>query len=666
MSLLDWNKFNSHPGSRSKNFETLCRGLMRCHYERFGQFKARSNQPGVEFHLELSTACRLGSPSQWLGWQCKYYQLTLNGSLPASAKDDILSSLSMTKKILPGITDWFLWTPYTLSKKDQEWFYNLSTCMRLSLWAEEEIYNHFNGDGLLLKSTYFGELVLTPGDLEEQHRIAIQPIKDRWLSLVHQSVDAERTIRRMLGEPAPWGQLAEVGENLKDAEHRISECLDCAESEISLVVTPLLNACSTFSETLLLFHKTLSTEGIDIDVIRQKLRESKTLIDKDVVVTLRRLRLRNLPIAIVATNALADMRLAQKLLDEVEDLLEVELVAVLADAGGGKTQMAAQLTAQQADRPAGIFLQGRALHRGQTLNDLASQFSIHGNPVPSMEKLLAALDAAAKRASCRLPLVIDGLNEAENPKDWKVHLASLKETVKKYPNILIVCTLRTGERPRKRQGLPHGLENNNRESFAVMSLPEDARRIESSGFGGDVHEAIKKYFNYFKINGRDTDIPVDLLQHPLTLRIFCEVTNPTPTSEVKVDYFPASLSPLFEKYIINACARISQLNNLSHSYIAPDVEHAIYKLGIALWENKQREIGESTYRSLVGDTGREWNSSIVNLLAQEGIIFKNPGLEPDEYVITPESAPITPPSAPRLRGRPSGLRLRRACRRARR
>ena len=336
-----------------------------------------------------------------------------------------------------------------------------------------------------------------------------------------------------------------------------------------------------------------------------------------------------------ATNALDDMFMAQELLDEAEEFLGVGLVAVLADAGGGKTQMAAQLTSPTENRPAGIFLQGRNLHRGQSLDDLARSLSVNGIPMTSMEILLAAVDAAAKRACCRLPILIDGLNEAENPKDWKSELASLSELVKKFPNVLVVCTLRTGERKKEDWYQHRESQTETRESFAVMALPGDIKAIESEGFGGDVDEAIEKYFSHFKIDSGDAEIPMEFLQHPLTLRIFCEVTNPTRESEVKVDYFPTSLSPLFEKYIANAAERISQMANLSHSYTKNEVERAVYTLGIELWKCGKREISETSFRTLISDASRAWDSSIVNLLAQEGVIFKNPGSEPYEYVVTP-------------------------------
>ena len=633
MPSLDWSAFESLPGSKSKNFENLCRGLMRLHFGRFGQFKALSNQPGVEFHIKLTGSCSLGNPPQWFGWQCKFHRRNQNGDLAAASRTDIESSLRTTEKQLPEITNWILWTPYTLSKKDQDWFYNLSTDMILDLWIEEDLDTYLSGDGLLLKSTYFNELILAPHNLEGQHRIAVQPILERWLEPVHQSVVAERTIRRMLGEPGSWDQLISVGKGLAKAADAINSVLDNTKPELQNSVAPFITACTTFAETLLNFHKILA-HG-DLDIVQQQLKEQKTLISEEVCNTPRRLRTSNLPIALDATNALDDMRIAQKLLDEVEEFLGVGLVALLADAGGGKTQMAAQLTAPQVGRPAGVFLHGRDLHRGQTLNDLAGHFSINGSPLTSMERLLAALDAAGKRDGCRLPVLIDGLNEAENPRDWKPALASLGETVKKYPNVLVICTLRTGERRRDDRMWGADPQTNDRESFAVMALPDGVMRIESEGFGGDVDDAIDKYFEYFKINPGDAEIPVELLQHPLTLRIFCQVTNPARQSVVKIDYFPASLSPLFEKYIANACERIAQMPNLSHSYSVPDVEVAVYTLGLKMWNRQQREIDEASFRDAVSDTARPWNSSIVNLLAQEGIIFRNPGVEPGKFAITP-------------------------------
>ena len=482
MPSVDWTAFYSLPGSKSQNFEILCRGLMRLHYGRYGHFKALSNHPGVEFHIELFDSCALGSPPQWFGWQCKLHTRTQNGNLRTSSRKDIEKSLRITEKVFPEIKDWVLWTPYTLSKSDQDWFYSLHTSITLHLWNEDDLDTYLSGDGLILRSTYFGELIVTPEHLRRFHSEIIQPIRERWLEPVHQSVDAERTVRRMLGEPSSWNQMIAVGGRLKKATNIISNNKSIVPARLEKTVELFVQASSAFSDTLLNFHKILA--GGDLDVIQQKLNEQKMLIDTQVNVTPRWLRACNLPISLDATNALDDMRIAQDLLNEVGEFLGVGLVAILADAGGGKTQMAAQLTAPQENRPAGILLYGRDLHRGQSLDDLAHRFSINGTPLTNIEQLLVSLDAAGKRAGCRLPLVIDGLNEAENPKDWKAPLAILNKAVERYPNVLVVCTLRTGEYRREDRRWNSRSQTTARESFAVMALPDGIRKIESEGFGG--------------------------------------------------------------------------------------------------------------------------------------------------------------------------------------
>ncbi len=158
----------------------------------------------------------------------------------------------------------------------------------------------------------------------------------------------------------------------------------------------------------------------------------------------RHLRVARMISGLHATNALADMIVGVRLLDEIDTVLGTRWVGVIADVGGGKTQLAAQLTNNSSDRPAGILLHGRDLHSSKTLDDLAGGITIQGVPVASMDALVAALDATGKRDARRLPLVIDELNEAEDTRQWKSLLAALDVSLQQFPNVLVVCTVRTG------------------------------------------------------------------------------------------------------------------------------------------------------------------------------------------------------------------------------
>jgi hypothetical protein len=293
------------------------------------------------------------------------------------------------------------------------------------------------------------------------------------------------------------------------------------------------------------------------------------------------------------------------LFDRVEKLLGVRLVGVLAEAGCGKTQLAAQLTAPEEGRPAGVLLHGRDLHAGQTLNDLARHFVLAGQPMPSIEALLAALDAAGQRANRRLPLVIDGLNEAEDPRDWRPLLASLNETLIRYPYVLVVCTIRG--------------------AFAGEALPVEAARLEIPDFGSDFVEAIRAYFHFYRIDAIDADLPVELLKHPLTLRLFCEVTNPTRQQTVGIEAMPGSLSVLFDRYLDQAAQRIAELSPLTHRYYEQDVRSALDQIGAVLWDRSTRGIDIRSLRHLLRDDSRPWDQSLVRALEQEGVVLRIPG-----------------------------------------
>ena len=131
----------------------------------------------------------------------------------------------------------------------------------------------------------------------------------------------------------------------------------------------------------------------------------------------RQLRSRRHPAALVATNLLADIRSASVALKSVSADLGTRQIAVVAEYGCGKTHLAAQITAPEVNRPAGVLLHGRSLNAGGNLNALASTLVIQGSQVSTIESLVAAVDAAGRRAHRRLPIVIDGLNESEDPRD---------------------------------------------------------------------------------------------------------------------------------------------------------------------------------------------------------------------------------------------------------
>ncbi len=603
MSLINWDRFLNLPGAATTNFEKLCRALIRRNYGRYGQLLALANQPGVEFHLKLDAPCGLGSPPRWFGWQCRWYDLPGGRAIGNARREKIKQAIKKTEKVLPCLTDWVLWTRRALTESDQEWFKSIQSQFQLTLWTENEVEDLSTDDAEIVRETYFGELILTPERLAELHAIAVAPLSKRWQPQVHQSLSAERTLRRILLEPKDWSVLPEVARRLRGYGHEIAAGEQEVPASLRDGLGSAVSLCAVQADELETLYGAI-VNG-DLAQLQQQLSTPSAPPEAGVVRLVRRLRSANIAASLTMTNAMANIRLARKATADLRGAVDQHVIGVVADFGCGKTQLSAELTAPTQERPAGVLLHGQKLRARSTLDDLAHQIVLRGSPLQSMEALVAAVDAAGERAKCRLPIFIDGLNEAEDPRDWKDPLASLNKTLVKYPHVLVVCTVR--------------------HAYADESLPSETSRIEIPGFDTDTAEAVRRYFRHYKIQPGEADLPWELLSHPLTLRLFCEVTNPKRQMTVGIDAIPTSLTILFERYLGQAAERIAELAPRTRRYYGQDVKVALSEIGNIFWNKNERTLEMSELRRQLNDESRTWDESIVRALEQEGILGRMPG-----------------------------------------
>ena len=601
MSELNWDSFLRLSGGRQRNFEQLCRILVHRSYGRFGSFRARAQQPGVEFHLRLSAPCTLGSPERWYGWQCRWYDLLRGRSLGANRKTKILEAISKTEEVLPGVTDWVLWTKYPLTKGDQEWFYSLPTQMNLILWAEDEVEEHLEGEAEIYRRTFFGDLILTDEELSFLHSQSTARVKERWNPELHQIVDAERTVLKKLGRSAAWTELEEVANRLKEGCSALDSFAGKLPQKLETDIEQLAGSARSFISSLL--SALSSVESGDFEMLSDVLAELPPTPKGELAVIPRKLRSRQHHAGFTVTNLLSDIRTGAKLLEQLGSDLNERQVAIIADFGCGKTFLAAQITSRQGNTPEGILLHGGDLSSNHSLDDLAGRVVIQGHRTSTMESLLAAVDAAGRRAGKRLPIVIDGLNEAEDPRKWKALLASVNETLHQYPHVLLVTTVRP-------------------EFIDEVLPPELHCRVDIRGFRDDLHGALDKYFEYYLIDPSDAELPRGLLDHPLTLKLFCQVANPSREKVVGVEALPGSLTGLFDSFLKQSRDRINELAPRTHRYGSEDVRWALQQVGLDLWDGRSRNVPVFALRHKLGDAGRPWTASIVHALEQEGILTR--------------------------------------------
>ncbi|MFW9638281.1 hypothetical protein V3H44_04000 [Vibrio parahaemolyticus] len=625
--MLDWGKFQrisgDHQNAHAFSFESLCRGVVTRHFRQHGSIKELKNQPGVEFHIELGfDDPKLGFKGQHVGWQCKWFQYRQDGGLTAEAKEQIKKSLQKTKEHLPDINIWILWTHKTFSKSDQQWFYGLKGTygFDLQLWNENDLESFLAGPAIDLRATYFEELALSPTMLNEQHRRSVAPIKSRWLHEIHQTTSTERDIRRILGEPSAWSSFQTARAELVNYTNKIIELAKSDEYKLLVIdIEEFVCFCQQVISNCEIFGSSISGRDIkNIEAIATSTKQA-TIVHQ----LLRVLRRQNLPLSLLVTNANAAIKDIKRLLNKACELFSQQVLAVIGRAGGGKTQLSAELTSSSPNRIAGVLLLGRELRKGGTLDSIVQRISFDMRKVGTFEMLVSALDSAGERNKCRVPIVIDGLNEAEDPREWKGLLASTKTTLEKYPNVVLICTLRIGEGARKSHGTLRE-KKLTREGFAEQALPEDCYDLALESFDENVTlKAINAYFRYYKIKADPLMAPISFFSHPLNLKIFCEVTNRSREHEVTVTSFPSSIYSLFREQVTHSSKTISEMINLSVRYSVTDVEDAVYYFGEALWDANRRAIPEDKLLEKIRTGFPDWESNIINLLSQEGLLFRD-------------------------------------------
>jgi hypothetical protein len=158
--------------------------------------------------------------------------------------------------------------------------------------------------------------------------------------------------------------------------------------------------------------------------------------------------------------------------------------------------------------------------------------------------------------------------------------------------------------------------------FVEEALPDGTNQLDIPGFKEDTIEAIRRYFKFYHINSLDASLPIKLLAHPLTLRLFCEVTNPLRNRDVGIEAMPGSLTELFDRYLEQTSKRVAELAPRSRRFYDIDIRAALDEIGQALWEEKTRSLDLSSLRKRLGDDKYSWGDSIVRALEQNGILLR--------------------------------------------
>ncbi|WP_367867570.1 hypothetical protein [Pedobacter sp. WC2423] len=183
------------------------------------------------------------------------------------------------------------------------------------------------------------------------------------------------------------------------------------------------------------------------------------------------------------------------------------------------------------------------------------------------EEVLRKLDGFARSRGRRMFFIFDALNETTKSTIgfsdiWKQHLPRLLTMLEDYPNLYVICTLRTSY-------------------IDQIWKPVPRQILELSGFVDqeDVYDACKRYFRYYKIEVLNIDTAdLSYFSVPLLLDLFCKMINEKRLKVVQVTLDIKSYLEIFERYIASLTFEVKEKMKLAMATAITDGFSASSKL----------------------------------------------------------------------------------------
>ena len=124
----------------------------------------------------------------------------------------------------------------------------------------------------------------------------------------------------------------------------------------------------------------------------------------------------------------------------------------------------------------------------------------------SKKQFLKELSDSAKKMNTRAVITIDALNETSQRDFWIENLNKVISEIKKYPNIGLVISIRTGFE----------------EEIISKDLENEFVYVEHPGFSFKEWEAVTKFFNEFDLPLPEIPVLIPEFHLPLFLLLFCK------------------------------------------------------------------------------------------------------------------------------------------------
>jgi len=658
-SPIDWTRLVPDPRGSWRSFEGFCYQLVRLAYERFGSISYPPQAPGIEFYLELNSDCDLGRAGQLIGWQAKFFWP--NPPSASVLRQQIAESFRTSLANFPSISKWVLCTPKKLSQSNSQWLIQLAANEGKSVdvvsWSEHD-YIHLlariGQDASGLRHLYFGTVDLTPNSFAEMVQDSLAAIKEKYIPEVHTPCGGDKAIHAVLGDSWLLNELADIRNTLGALELANRQATERLSSHKLSDKHPHTQLWSKHKPILMAKSQAIADSFTgriqEVDQLTAALRcldfagaqnsaeslgEAKTTwaafheYNDAIAPLLEATQRRNAgeydseaaylrQLSYGPLDAPVDFEELWSRVLDIAPFVGRSTLLILGEALTGKTHLLSEICAKRAEqRLPAVFLIGSDFKQG---DDIAVRVAeTLGLPTSwSWPEILGALDAAAVSSGCRLPIVIDGINESERPFEWKDRWAKLCSRLARFPNLSLIASCRETDADAiwgSRQNLPP----------PTSCL---TRRWE------DPSEMVERYFQYFNIDADVSFAPVWFFSNPLALRLFCETTNPSRQGKVHTSLSQATFLSVLDTFVRQVETRICSPGMLGKDVSAHPVLCRLESLGAELWQQNTRSLPQPRVKELFGDGCDAWPGTYIKELLDESLVLRRSLGDNQEYEVS--------------------------------
>ena len=649
--MFDWSELETSQNYKYRSFEELCYQIAKGLYGEKGSFTPVDDSgggDGVEFYLTFPNG------DQW-GWQAKFYYP--NKRLTNSRKSAIINSLKKSCEVHPRLKKWILCTPTNFtprkgrSQGEQVWFDNtLRQSIPENMNVDLEHWGHSEFNTWLSKPRFRGKLHYFFDKLEldfkwfkTQFEIEKAELKKQYDSSLHTDIDVEIDIHALLGDHAfvehiteSIEKLEEELEDLKDAVDNLNKPIqkdivwDAAKKDkVANAAKPLqdtvINTIDQFKQAKEFLKENMlyEAQAINWDCVFKKLEDVlstyRTAIDKSDISEIEYTGESEYKARILDDTRWLVHRPESIIANLLDDFLNFEIykckllnhseLKIFGNAGVGKTHIACNICDNRLRNglPA-LFVRGFLFTDNQSIGaQLHKKLDIPASY--SFQDFLQALSAAAEAYNTRIPLFIDGLNEATDngtlSKVWQKYLKGFIYEITQTKNVVLITTCRSSYKN------------------VIWDDEYPPYSVDVEGFETDevTQEAIVKYSKVYNIEPNLTLAPLTQFKHPIYLKIYFESKKRSINSE-KSDYIgEQALFEIFDEYLVVCNQAICESRNRHESISI--VQTKLNKIAEYLWTNRCRHIPFEKLAYIVDGKPLDeldWDSSKSQAILNEDLL----------------------------------------------